>query len=61
LRFDRGVILEALCEHERPVQISWRVAGLHYLKLAYACSGESVVKTRADNPYWQRSIGETDF
>ncbi len=43
------------------MQISWRVAGLHYLKLAYACSGESVVKTRADNPYWQRSIGETDF
>jgi transposase, IS5 family len=37
------------------------VAGLHYLKHAFALSDEAVVARWLENPYWQFFCGETFF
>lgn len=37
------------------------VAGLHYLKHAFACSDEAVVERWVENPYWQYLCGEEFF
>jgi IS5 family transposase len=47
--------------HGAPALSTRLVAGLHYLKHAFALSDEAVVARWLENPYWQFFCGETFF